>query len=228
MPIGILRATRNLPDQISYIPKAGCSARQITIVRSTTVLGESNVKPIVMRDPDLWNDYSSVIAAVVSAKSRDWTSPQTAGTRVTNGALKISNESWSDIRGRKYQNTEMVGAMVAKLSYADATDYVVTAAPNMLFASNTSSYKDHTAGDNKGTQIHAEMTMGAQLMALVTAMRDAPETAQGAARPRPGLSAGALLIDADMFIEKGSMCDGCLGTWNRLIRDYPASTYRIA
>jgi hypothetical protein len=51
-------------------PKAGCSARQITIVRSAKVLGKSNVKPIVMRDPDLWNDYSSVIASCIGKIAR--------------------------------------------------------------------------------------------------------------------------------------------------------------
>jgi hypothetical protein len=192
-------------------------------------MGSSKVKPIVMRDTGFWTgDYSAIISAVAATGSRNWTTPQTGGDKVTSGVLGITSEDWTDIRGPKYRNTEMIGAMVAKLSYGEATDYIVSAAPNLLYASNTSEYKDHTAGDNKGTQIHSEMIMGEQLTALVKAMQATPETPLGAGRARPGLSHGTLTIDADMFIEKGSMCDACRGTWNKLIQAYAGSTYRIA
>lgn len=222
MPIGILGERRNVGPQISYVPVKGGATRTYTLFRATTVLGQSKVKPLVMCDTDFWANaaYAQIIQAIADSVSRDWTTPQQAGTRKSGAGINV--DDWDTLRGKKYQNTEMLGAMVAKLTYGtDAgqvhapTDYVVSAAPNMLYSSKKGAYLDHTKGDNAGGQIHAEMSMGAQLCALVDALKGTR-----------GFLASKLKIDADLFIEKTSMCDGCLGTWNKIIEAYPGSQYR--
>lgn len=70
------------------------------------------------------------------------------------------------------------------------------------------------------------MIMASQLAALVHAMAAGQETPPGARAARRGLTAGGLDIDADVFIEKGSMCPGCAGTWDRLLTEYTV-TYRL-
>ena len=216
MPIGILGAQRNIPNNLSYTPKDGCGARTFALSRAGTALNQSKVKPLILCDTDFWPDanYPEIIEAIAESISRDWTSPQQAGTKLT-GSQGIAAEAWTALRGRKYRNTEMIGIMLAKLAHGTATDYVVSAAPNILYKSSNKTYLDHTAGDNPGTQIHSEMSMGAQLAALITALKGCR-----------GFVATGLSIDADLFIEKGSMCDGCLGTWTRLIQPFAGSQYR--
>ena len=225
MPIGILREVRNIGPNLTYTPKEGCGARTITLSRAgaDNALGQSQMRPLVMCDTDFWPDatYPEIIEAIAESVARDWTTPQQAGTKKT-GSQGIKPTVWSDLRGRKYRNTEMIGMMLTKLTYGTATgagapptDCIVSAAPNVLYNSTTKKYLDHTAGDNPGTQIHAEMSMGAQLKALIEALKGCR-----------GFLATKLKIDADLFIEKGSMCDGCRGTWTTLIGPYPGSEFR--
>ena len=223
MPIGILGQDRNIGPNLNYTPAEGCTARSITLSRAGAddALGQSKVKPLLMVDPDFWADatYPQIIQAIADSVSRDWTtSSRQTGTKKT-GSVGIKRQVWRDLRGQKYAATEMIGAMLAKLLWRRNktvhADYVVSAAPNMVFNTRTQRYLDHTAGDNPGGQVHSEITMGAQLKALVDALRGCY-----------GFTAGTLTIDADLFIEKGSMCDACRGTWNTLIQGYAGSAYR--
>ncbi len=226
MRIGILKATRTLPDLISYIPKAGCGKRQFKLFRSGTKMGASKVKPLVMCDPDFWTeqDYPEIIEAIVAAASRDWKAAQTAGDK--SNSKGVAKAKWTAIRGKAYESVEMIGAMLVRMSYDDAKDYVVSAAPNLLYNTGAKTYAVHpNKGDNQGTQIHSEMIMGEQLLALVAAMKGATELPLGQKVARKGLSAGDLSIDVDLFIEKAAMCGGCEGTWNDHLKGVD---YRLA
>ena len=100
-----------------------------------------------MRGTTFWvdTDYASIIGAIAGAGSRDSTSTHTTGDRTAGGSAGISQPQWNIFRGTKYQNTEMIGAMVAKLTYGKDsnfnTDYLVSAAPNVLFNTTTQTYK---------------------------------------------------------------------------------------
>lgn len=114
-------------------------------------------------------------------------------------------------------NTEMVGAMIVCMGYSSeahpVTDYVVSAAPNLLYKQNTREYKLHTSGDNDGTQIHSERFLATQLEALFEALKGVQETPRGSYTQRGGLSGGEVRASVDVFIEKGSMCTACSNTW---------------
>jgi len=224
MAIGILGEVRNIQNVLSYIPKEDCGARSFTLVRSNKVLGQSKVKPLLMCDLNFWAQdiYELMVQSIANAVTRDWTSPQQAGTKVK-GGQGINSDDWTTYRGDDYKNTVMIGMMIAKLTYGVAvgktnapTDYLVSAAPNVLYNSKKKSYLDHIPkGDNDGTQIHSEMSMAAQLKALFVALGNSRN-----------FVVTDLKCDADIFIEKGSMCDGCLGTWTQLAKSYPGVIYR--
>lgn len=221
MPIGILREVRNIRTTLSYVPKEGCTARSYNLVRSDTALGQSKAKPLLMCDLDFWAQdvFEQMVQTVANAVTRDWTTPQNAGNR-RQGGQGITSQVWDGYRGNKYRNTVMIGIMLAKLQYGIAQgntlppiDFVLSAGPNILFKDG---YKDHPVqGDNKGTQIHFEMSMAAQLGALIEALRGTPR-----------FNVGQLTGDVDLFIEKGSMCDGCIGTWDTFKGKYAGFTYR--
>ncbi|HTU20113.1 MAG TPA: hypothetical protein VMG10_18760 [Gemmataceae bacterium] len=226
MRIGILGFYRTLDDLISYVPKAGCGKRQMKVFRSKTVLDNSKVKPLVMCDTEFWNErgYPQIIEALVAAESRDWTTPQTAGTK-TKVSKGVSSAKWKSIRGKAYEDAEMVGAILVRLAYDESSDYIVSAAPNLLFNTKSKKYKVHpNTGDNDGTQLHSEVLMGEQLLALIDAMKGASETNPLTNKSRGGLSAGDLTIDIDIFIEKQEMCGGCKGMWKDRMS---ATTYRV-
>jgi hypothetical protein len=220
MPIGILGEGRNFTT-LNYTPKEGCTARTINLVRSDTALGQSKAKPLLLCDLGYWGQdtYELMVATVASALTRDWTSPYVAGNK-RKGGQGITGKTWGDYRGDDYKDTVMIGIMLAKLTYGDAvgttrppTDYIVSAAPNVLFKSG---YKNHPVrGDNDGTQIHFETSMAAQVKALILGL--------GNTR---GFLASKLKCDTDLFIEKGSMCDACLGTWDKLKESYAGVEYR--
>ena len=238
MAIGILRASWTIPESFTYTPKKDCDLRNMTLFRSDTELGSSKVKPLVMCDTLFWSRdaYENIIKAIASAGTRNWTTPQDAGKKITGGAAGISDPEWQTFRGVKYRATEMIGAMIVCLTYpiggnqTPATDYLVSAAPNMLFKSNARAdqkYKDHTSGDNDGTQIHSEMFFAAQLAELIRKMKAARETPQGSHQAVTGLSRGGLTCDVDMYIEKGSLCGGCSATWEKFKADHAGTSYRI-
>jgi hypothetical protein len=229
--IGILGATRTLANLIDYIPKANCQKRQMKVYRSKTVLDNSKVKPLVMSDTKFWDDstYPDIIEAIVKTKSRDWTTPQTAGT-LTKGSSGIAKATWTALRGKAYESAEMIGAMLACLSYETDTntfkDYIISAAPNLLYNTQSKVYRLHpNKGDNDGTQLHSEIIMGEQLLALLAAMEAAQELPHGSNVSRKGLSGGKLTIEVDLFIEKAAMCGGCLGMWNDKMAK---ASYRVA
>jgi hypothetical protein len=163
---------------------------------------------------------------------RDWQNENDFGAVAGGGAAGINNTQWGIIRGVDYRNAEMIGAMMARITYtangSSVTDFVVSAAPNILYKTSTASYSTHSSGPqgNDGTQVHSEMVMAAQLEALLTAVQATPEPIPGSTRTRPALSGGQLNIDVDLFIEKGTMCAGCTGTWDTFFDTY-AGQYRI-
>jgi hypothetical protein len=163
---------------------------------------------------------------------RDWTNPADFGAAGTGGATGINSTQWTTIRGVDYRGAEMIGAMMARLVYsedgASVTDFVVSAAPNILYKGSTGTYSTHNSGPtgNDGTQVHSEMIMAAQLTALLAAVKATQEPLPDSNRTRPALSAGQLNIDVDLFIEKGTMCAGCTGTWDTFFETY-AGNYRI-
>lgn len=220
MPIGILRKFQ-IADTLSYTPKDSCTARTCNLVRADTALGQSKVKPLLMCDLGYWAEdvYKLMVQTIANAVTRDWTSPQVAGTKRT-GGQGITTKTWEGYRGDDYQDTVMIGIMMAKLTYGlpaanqlPPTDFVVSAAPNMLFKGG---YKNHPVrGDNDGTQIHFETCMAGQLRALFQALKGAR-----------GFTISELKCDTDLYIEKGSMCDACLGTWNGLKKDFAGVEYR--
>lgn len=216
MPIGILRSTYTFDGPITYTPVAGATLRNLNISRGQTTLGDK-IKPLVLCDPGFFSSdsFSAIITAMGNTGMRDWSNPQTPKQAAK---ATITKRQWTEFRGREYANTEMIGSMLVRMVYHwgdfDAVDFVVSAAPNMLWGKGK--YSDHTKGDNKsGGQVHSEIFMCAQLDALLSAMRAAQENPVNTETRRQGLSGGALEIDAQMYIEKGSLCDGCRGTWNQ-------------
>ncbi len=139
---------------------------------------------------------------------------------------------WTTIRGVDYRGAEMIGTVIARLVYtencASATGFVVSAAPNILYKSSTAAYSTHNSGPtgNEATQVHSEMIMAAQLTAFLAAVEATQEPIPNSTRTRPAFSGGQLNIDVDLFIEKGTMCAGCRGTWDTFFGTY-AGDYRI-
>lgn len=89
-------------------------------------------------------------------------------------------------------------------------------ATGLLYNSQAKTYGNHTASDNKGTQIHFEMVVGQQLVVLINRLIQA------------GFQKNTLRFDVDLLIEKSSMCEGCRGTWNNIVVPaLPGSIYRI-
>lgn len=229
MPIGILRSTYSFDSPITYTPIAGATPRNLTITRSQTTIG-AKIKPLVLCDTGFFSadSYAGIIDAMSSTGMRNWDDPQTPKQPAK---ATITKRQWTDFRGREYANTEMIGSMLVKIVYRsgdfEPVDFIVSAAPNMLFGKGK--YADHTAGDNKaGGQIHSEIFMCAQLSALLSAMKAARETPVHTQTRRAGLSAGPVEIDAQMYIEKGSLCDGCRGTWNQLVTRVATDNITVA
>lgn len=252
MPIRILGASREVPAQINYLPKAGCSQRQFVVSRADSAFGKTTLRPLILCDTGFWNQttYPDVIEAIADSGMRVWNSTDDGARKSPGGAAGIAGGTWTELRrvAAGFSGTVMIGLMMAVIRYKGFMDIVVTAAPNMLFKSTTRQYLTHTAGDNEGTQIHAEMVMAAQLEAFhsaITTSRQTPvvvnpnstlETRiatapQAVMVPKPGQTPTgggrrtatapveteeAMLFDVDMFIEKGTLCEGCAGTWRKI------------
>ncbi len=218
--IQFLNAGRNIANTLSYTPKTGVGARTMNLVRSNTTLG-GKIRPLILHDPDFWPlaDYLKIVAEIGEKPNRDWES--TNVTKAMAGVSTLGQTAWDTLRGKKYKGTVMVGAMVAALEYCNMKDFVVSAAPNILYKAPKSAkegdgYKPHLVkGDNTGEQIHTEMIFAAQLQSLFTAMKDATEIPRGQQIAVPGLSKGIASADVDILIEKSSLCPGCTGTWQQ-------------
>lgn len=220
--IAILGAYRVLPVSIDYTPKAGCPVRSVVVSRSEHVLGTTKIKPIILRDEGFWptDKYEEAVAAIAGAGYGAWSTPANAWDRV-DGGVGIKKVLWESLKTGTWKDTEMVACMIARIARGDnQADYFVSAAPNMLHKPLAVGYASHTKGDNKGTQIHAEMSMAEQLNAVIEKICSIQETPTGiGSMQRRGPAREALTVEADLFIEKGEMCDGCQGTWSARIGD---------
>jgi hypothetical protein len=223
----LLGSGRRLSDEISYTPSAGTAARKLQLFESDTALGTGGVIPWVLRDTLFWSasDYPRIINAAAATKSYDW--DLAAPTKTASGLSGIKKTAWEEIRGTTYDNTEMVGVMLATLTYDNNTVRIISAAPNVLYSEKTG-YSNHlkTAKGNVAGQNHSEMLFAAQLTALVKELKDNDEIPTGAFTPRKGLSQGALGIDVDLMIEKNVMCVGCSAVWKAFTTAHTGAIYR--
>jgi hypothetical protein len=272
MAIRVLGATREIPAQVGYFAKAGTARRQFTVSRSDTALGQTSFRPLILCDPAFWNanSYPDIIGAIADANMRDWTATSANGA-LTTGATGIPSGTWTNLRqvAVGFGNTEMIGLMLVMLRYGGFIDFLVSAAPNMLFVNNpqatanqnrgntgaptiAGTWNSHGGGDNNGTQVHAEMVLAGQLLAFHSAMttvRSQPiEPSLAAVVAKPGLQTmvtppqpavrgrnappplpaeEVMTIDVDLFIEKGSLCPGCFGTWQAVFTQPPPTNPKV-
>jgi hypothetical protein len=136
MPITVLG--RQIPDKasrITYRPLKKTGFRIFRILNSTNTIGGA-VTPVLMVDEDVaWSPADvnkGIVDAVSNAGYRDFAQ----NGRALTGQKGINPTVWETLTPTAYEDTEMIGVMLAKLDYPNVpTTWVVSAAPNMIWIS---------------------------------------------------------------------------------------------